>query len=111
MKFEWDAHKNQANGSKHGIDFETATKLWDDPYRIEIQTSFTEEDRTILIGKIDVNKSRIIKHGKKVRITLDIAEALVKDIDQIRGTIGVDRAALIKIWLHERIQKEKTISR
>ncbi len=53
MKFEWDAHKNQANGSKHGIDFETATKLWDDPYRIEIQTSFTEEDRTILIGKID----------------------------------------------------------
>ncbi len=60
---------------------------------------------------IDMNKSRIIRHGKKVRITLDIAEALVKDIDQIRGTIGVDRAALIKIWLHERIQKEKTISR
>jgi hypothetical protein len=59
---------------------------------------------------IDMNKSRIIRHGKKVRITLDIAEALVKDIDQIRGTIGVDRAALIKIWLHERIQKEKTIS-
>ena len=60
---------------------------------------------------IDMNKSRIIRHGKKVRITLDIAEALVKEIDQIRGTIGVDRAALIKIWLHERIQKEKTISR
>ncbi len=60
---------------------------------------------------IDMNKSRTIRHGKKVRITLDIAEALVKDIDQIRGTIGVDRAALIKIWLHERIQKEKTISR
>ena len=59
---------------------------------------------------IDMSKSKIIRHGKKVRITLDIAETLVKDIDQIRGTIGVDRAALIKIWLHERIQKEKTIS-
>jgi hypothetical protein len=59
---------------------------------------------------IDMSKSRLIRHGKKVRITLDIAEALVKDIDQIRGTIGVDRAALIKIWLHERIQKEKVLS-
>ena len=59
---------------------------------------------------IDMSKSKIIRHGKKVRITLDIAEALVKDIDQIRGTIGVDRAALIKIWLHERIQKEKVLS-
>jgi uncharacterized DUF497 family protein len=53
MQFEWDTHKNQANKSKHGIDFETATRLWDDPCRIEIQTSFTEEDRVILIGKID----------------------------------------------------------
>lgn len=59
---------------------------------------------------IDMSKSRLIRHGKKVRITLDIAEALVKDIDQIRETIGVDRAALIKIWLHERIQKEKVLS-
>ena len=60
---------------------------------------------------IDMDKSKIIRHGKKVRITLDIAETLVKDIDHIRGSIGVDRAALIKIWLHERIQKEKSLSR
>ena len=59
---------------------------------------------------IDMSKSTTIRHGKKVRITLDIAETLVKDIDRIRGTIGVDRAALIKIWLHERIQKEKSLS-
>ena len=60
---------------------------------------------------IDMSKSKIIRHGKKVRITLDIAETLVQDIDQIRGSIGVDRSALIKIWLHERIQKEKSLSR
>jgi metal-responsive CopG/Arc/MetJ family transcriptional regulator len=41
------------------------------------------------------------------KITLDIAEQLVQDIDQIRQSIGVDRAALIKIWLHERVQQEK----
>ena len=40
--------------------------------------------------------------------SFDIAETLVRDIDQIRDSIGVDRAALIKIWLHERVQQEKT---
>ena len=56
---------------------------------------------------IDMTKVKIIRHGKKVRITLDIAEELVQDIDQIRQSIGVDRSALIKIWLHERVQQEK----
>jgi hypothetical protein len=56
---------------------------------------------------IDITKANIIHHGKKVRITLDIAEKLVQDIDQIRQSIGVDRAAIIKIWLHERVQQEK----
>jgi len=46
-----------------------------------------------------------------LRITLDIAETLVNEIDRIRESIGVDRSALIKIWLHERIQKEKGLSR
>jgi hypothetical protein len=57
---------------------------------------------------IDMTKAKIIRHGKKVRITIDIAEELVHEIDQIRQSIGVDRAALIKIWLHERVQQEKS---
>ena len=56
---------------------------------------------------IDMTRAKIIRHGRKVRITLDIAEELVQEIDQIRQSIGVDRAALIKIWLHERVQQEK----
>ena len=56
---------------------------------------------------IDISKAHIIRHGKKVRITLDVAEELVKDIDLIRAAIGVDRGALIKVWLHERVQQEK----
>ena len=32
---------------------------------------------------------------------------LVEEIDQIRKGIGVDRGALIKVWLHERLQQEK----
>ena len=54
-----------------------------------------------------MNEAKIIRSPKKVRITLDIAEELVQDIDQIRHHIGVDRAALIKVWLHERVRQEK----
>ncbi len=56
---------------------------------------------------IDMSKATIVRPGKKVRITLDVAELLVNEIDEIRQTIGVDRGALIKIWLHERVKKEK----
>lgn len=56
---------------------------------------------------IDMSKAIVIHHGKKVRITLDIGEALVKDIDEIRKKIGVDRGALIKVWLHEKVKEEK----
>lgn len=56
---------------------------------------------------IDMSKARIIRHGKKIRITLDVAEELVNEIDRIRENIGIDRGALIKIWLHERVKQEK----
>ncbi|MFH1287220.1 MAG: CopG family transcriptional regulator [bacterium] len=56
---------------------------------------------------IDITKAKIVHHGKKVRITLDVAESLVKEIDSIRKKIGVDRGALIKVWMHEKINQEK----
>ena len=59
---------------------------------------------------IDMSNAKIIRHGKKVRITLDVAEELIKEIDLIRKSIGVDRGALIKVWLHERLQQEKAAS-
>ena len=59
---------------------------------------------------INISEANFVRHAKKVRITLDIAEGLLQEIDRIRNEIGVDRAALIKIWLHERVQKEKALS-
>jgi hypothetical protein len=60
---------------------------------------------------IDMSKAKVIRHGKKVRITLDVAEDLVKEIDQIREGIGVERGALIKVWLHEKVREEKATQR
>ena len=59
---------------------------------------------------IDISKAKIIRHGRKVRITLDVAEELVREIDGIRNTIGVDRGALIKVWLYERVRQEKALT-
>jgi hypothetical protein len=56
---------------------------------------------------VDLWKAKITHPGKKVRITLDIPETLVRDIDAVRERMGVDRGALIKVWLHERVAQEK----
>lgn len=55
---------------------------------------------------LDMSQATISRPGKKVRITLDIAEGLVKEIDRIREGIGVDRGALIKVWLYEKVKQE-----
>lgn len=52
MKFEYDPNKSATNKIKHGIDFETAQALWNDPYRVEIQAYSTNEPRIMAIGKI-----------------------------------------------------------
>ena len=74
--------------------------------------SSAEFDRRFDAGEdiydiVDISKAKVIRHGKKVRLTLDVAESLVDEIDEIREEIGVDRGALIKVWLHERVQQEK----
>jgi hypothetical protein len=56
---------------------------------------------------MDISKVMINKPAKKVRITLDISHSLVKEIDAIRASIGVDRGALMKVWLYDRVKKEK----
>ena len=74
--------------------------------------SAAEFDRRFEAGEdvheiVDLSKARITRPGRKVRITLDIPETLVRDIDAVRERIGVDRGALIKVWLHERVAREK----
>ncbi len=59
---------------------------------------------------IDISKAKVVGHGRKIRITLDVTEDLVKEIDSIRDTIGVDRGALIKVWLYERVKQEKALT-
>jgi len=58
---------------------------------------------------VDMSQATVSRPGRKVRLTLDVSEDLVKDLNDIRNKIGVDRSAIIKIWLHERVQQEKAL--
>lgn len=53
MQFEYDLAKSKVNRLKHGIDFEQAKLLWDDPRAIEIPARIDEEERSSVIGEID----------------------------------------------------------
>ena len=54
MIFEWDEDKNTANKEKHGISFETAAHVFEDPNYIEMFDfeHSTDEDRYIAIGRV-----------------------------------------------------------
>ena len=52
MNFEFDPTKSKSNKDKHGIDFEEAKALWEDPYLLESEARTTGESRFLLIGKI-----------------------------------------------------------
>jgi hypothetical protein len=51
--FEFDERKSTSNRRKHGIDFVEAQALWSDPYLIEIPAFTSDEERFLVIGKIE----------------------------------------------------------
>jgi hypothetical protein len=70
MQFEFDPKKSDANKQKHGLDFNEAQALWDDPDLIEIPVQTTDEPRYLVIGKINGKhwSGVITFRGEKIRI-------------------------------------------
>lgn len=50
--FEWDKKKNKTNVAKHGISFEDASKVFDDPDRIQYINVKGNEKRFVTVGKV-----------------------------------------------------------
>jgi uncharacterized DUF497 family protein len=51
--FEYDEVKSDLNLRKHGINFQTATRLWEDSQLLEIQAKSEDEPRFLVIGRLD----------------------------------------------------------
>ncbi len=53
MHFEFDPKKSLSNKNKHGIDFSEAQELWNDIDLLEIPAKTIDEERFLVIGKIN----------------------------------------------------------
>ena len=70
MPFEYDSKKSQSNFQKHGIDFENAQGIWDDPDYLEIPANTSDEPRWLVIGIISGKcwSAVITYRGDNIRI-------------------------------------------
>lgn len=68
--FEWDENKKEINLEKHGVDFIDAIEIFNDPDRIEAESSFEKEKRFLTIGLVSDIVLLVVytQRGKKRRI-------------------------------------------
>ena len=53
MRFEWDSTKAAANLAKHGVAFELASRIWEDPLiDIRLESVVDGEERWMAIGLV-----------------------------------------------------------
>lgn len=95
MKFEYDSEKSRANKAKHGIDFEEARALWDDPDRVQIEAhpnpGETRHGLIAILGgrhwsayyTLRVDGIRIISVRRSRKKEVDFYETRKKDQTQI----------------------------
>jgi len=62
--FEWDPTKAASNLKKHGVSFEEASTLFDDPLSITINDDehSAEEDRFVTLGRSDEGRLVVVCH-------------------------------------------------
>jgi uncharacterized DUF497 family protein len=82
MDFEFDIPKSLSNKKKHGIDFEEAQALWNDPHLLEIEARSSDEPRFLLIGTIHGKHWSVIVtyRGDKIRI-ISVRRSRKEEVD------------------------------
>jgi uncharacterized DUF497 family protein len=53
MRFDWDEDKNRINTAKHGVSFELASLVFEDPFLKTVPDSFEEEARWRTFGMVE----------------------------------------------------------
>lgn len=63
MRFVWDDSKNKINRAKHGVSFETAVGVFDDPYHLSVQDRIENgEERWQTLGSVDGRVILLVAH-------------------------------------------------
>ncbi|MBD2022331.1 BrnT family toxin [Leptolyngbya sp. FACHB-36] len=67
MKFEWDENKAARNLSKHGVSFEEAKTVFDDPLYVDFYDPdhSHEEERYLIVGKSNRGRLLILSYTER----------------------------------------------
>ncbi len=74
LYFEWDELKNKSNQKKHGLWFEEARQVFEDPLALRYYdpTHSDDEDRFLLLGQSEPNRILLVvfceRRGSAIRI-------------------------------------------
>ncbi|MGH9641454.1 MAG: BrnT family toxin [Terriglobales bacterium] len=83
MEFVWDERKNRANRRKHGVSFETAILVFDDPYHLSTQDREVEgEPRWQTIGVVHGIHVLLVAHT----VTGESGEEMVRILSARKAT-------------------------
>jgi len=77
LRFEWDDQKNRLNRKKHGIWFEEAEQVFDDPEGIRYYDNdhSTKEDRFLLVGYSGSGRMLVVVHCERGHDVIRIISA------------------------------------
>jgi uncharacterized protein len=78
MQFDWDPEKASGNLAKHGISFETATQVFDDPLFLtfaDLDHSF-QERRFIIMGELADGRLLVVSYADRNQQTRLISARL-----------------------------------
>ena len=82
IHFEFDPTKSQKNLEKHGIDFQEAQRLWNDPNLLEIAAKSDDEPRFLLIGIIDDKHwSAVVTHRNGAIRLISVRRSRQKEVE------------------------------
>ena len=67
MRFDWDENKAVSNLSKHGVSFEEAKTVFDDPLYVDFYdpAHSEEEDRYLIVGESSQRRLLIASYTEK----------------------------------------------
>ncbi|QSJ19617.1 BrnT family toxin [Nostoc sp. UHCC 0702] len=67
MKFEWDENKAARNISKHGVSFEEAKTVFNDPFYVDFYDPDHSEDeeRYLIVGESNQGRLLIVSYTER----------------------------------------------
>jgi len=86
LQFTWDERKNRANRRKHGVSFETAMLVFEDPYHLSTQDREIEgELRWQTIGMVQGKRILLVAHTLSESVR-EVNEEVIRIISARKAT-------------------------